>query len=262
MSGGLNFDAEMARRIVAVYETQDAMRRRRAVRDALALLPGESVIDIGTGPGFLAREMADDVGPGGRVYGVDNSEPMLQLARERCAAQRWVRFQSGSAERLPVADADFDVAVSVQVFEYVANVSDAIEEMFRALKPEGRAVVVATDWDSILWHSSDPPRMQRVLDAFAEHCAFSSLPRTLGRKLEQAGFEVQDHRLVPQFNPALDPHTYSYHLLQLAGAFVVGRRGVTKREAAAWAEDLRQLAERAEYFFCLNQFMFVVAKPR
>jgi arsenite methyltransferase len=163
-----------------------------------------------------------------------------------------VRFQSGSAERLPVADAGFDAAVSVQVFEYGANVSRAIEEMFRALKPpRGRrrhAVVVATDWDSILWHSSDPPRMQRVLDAFAEHCAFSSLPRNLGRKLEQAGFEVQDHRLVPQFNPALDPNAHSYHLLQLACAFLAGRRGVTKREAAAWAEDLRQLGERASTF--------------
>lgn len=60
--------------------------------------------------------------------------------------------------------------------------------MFRVLRPGGRAAVVSTDWKSIIWHSSDAGRMEKILAAFAEHCVYADLPRTLGVKLKSAGF--------------------------------------------------------------------------
>lgn len=261
MSTGIVFDRETAERMVAVYRTRDAIRRRQLVLGALQLKPGEHVIDIGTGPGFVALEMADGVGASGRILGVDTSDPMLQLATARCADRAWVAFQPGSATQLPAADASFDVAVSVQVFEYVADVDVAIAEVFRVLKPGGRAVIVATDWDSVLWHTQDPERMRRVFHAFEEHCAFPDLPRTLAPRLRRAGFTEPQSQAMTQFNPGLDPQTYSYHLMQLIAAFVAGRRGVTADEAAAWCDELRQLGASGQYFFCLNQFLFLAAKP-
>lgn len=261
MSSGLDFDAETAKRIERVYETRDAARRRRAVFDALALTSGERVIDIGTGPGFVAREMCAVVAPSGRVLGVDTSEPMLERARARCAAWRFAEFERGDATQLPAKDGTFDAAVSVQVFEYVANVETALGEMHRVLRPGGRAVVVSTDWDSILWHSVNRNRMSRVLAAFDEHCAYSALPRTLGAKLRAAGFEVRAQSVVTQFNPRCDADTYSHHLINLIAAFVVGRKGVTAEEADSWARELRELDEHGDYFFCLNQFLTVVVKP-
>ena len=260
MSAGLNFDAATAQRIERVYETRDAVRRRQAVLAALALAPGEHVIDIGAGPGFVAREMCEIVGPDGRIFGVDTSEPMLERARERCSAWPRAEFELANATSLPVENGGFDAAVSVQVFEYVANVEAALAEMYRALRPGGRAVVVSTDWDSILWHSEDKSRMSRVLAAFEEHCAYSDLPRTLGPKLRRAGFELRAQSVVTQFNAGCDPDTYSHHLIRLISSFVAGRKGVTADEADEWARELRELDERGEYFFCLNQFVTVVAK--
>lgn len=144
-SSGIQFDAETAQRIERVDETSDAARRRRAVLAALELAPGERVIDIGTGPGFVAREACEIVGSGGRVLGVDTSEPMLDLARRRCSSWPYAEFQSGNATQLPAEDGSFDAAVSVQVFEYVANVEMALAEMHRVLRPGGRAVVMSTD---------------------------------------------------------------------------------------------------------------------
>jgi ubiquinone/menaquinone biosynthesis C-methylase UbiE len=261
MSSGIDFDAETTQRIERVYETSDAARRRQAVLAALALASGEHVIDIGTGPGFVAREMCAVVEPDGRIVGVDTSEPMLERARARCAAWRFAEFKRGDATNLPVEDGIFDAAVSVQVFEYVSNVEAALGEMYRVLRPGGRAVVVSTDWDSILWHAPNRNRMSRVLAAFDEHCAYSDLPRTLGTKLRRAGFEVRAQSVVSQFNPRCDADTYSHHLIKLMTSFVVGRKGVTAEEAEAWARELRELDERGEYFFCLNQFATVVTKP-
>lgn len=103
--------------------------------------------------------------------------------------------------------------------------------------------------------------MTRVLAAFDEHCAYSDLPRTLGAKLRGAGFEVRAQSVVTQFNPRCDADTYSHHLIDLIASFVVGRRGVTTEEADGWAHELRELDERGDYFFCLNQFLMVVVKP-
>jgi arsenite methyltransferase len=219
MSTGIVFDRETSRRMSAVYQTSDIVRRRQWVMDALQLQPGEQVIDIGTGPGFLAAQISDAVGPTGRVHGIDVSEPMLQLA-------------------------------------------EAIREALRVLKPGGRAVIVSTDWDSMLWHSEDPERMRRVLLAHEEHSVFSNLPRTLGARMRRAGFADVQPTVLPQFNPVLGPDTYSFHQILLISSFVPGRRGVTAAEVAAWAQELRQLGERGQYFFCVNQYLFQARKPR
>lgn len=186
---------------------------------------------------------------------------MLQLARERCAARTWVRFEAGDATRLPVPDASVDLGVSIQVFEYVANVEAALAEMYRILRPGGRGAIVATDWKTVAWNSSDERRMQRVLSAFAEHCVHQDLPRTLSRRLASIGFEVGRPEVLPQFNPTYDADTYSVLLAAAIASFVAGRAGVTSDEAAAWAADLRRTGEQGNYFFCLNQYLFRVAKP-
>jgi ubiquinone/menaquinone biosynthesis C-methylase UbiE len=258
---GFQFDPVLAQRIEALYKTDDATRRRQAVLNSLELKSGERALDIGTGPGFLAREMAPLVGPAGGIVGIDTSEAMLQLARHRCSGTSWVELQQGDATKLPVPDASFDVAVSVQVFEYIADVMKALSEMNRILRPGGRATVVSTDWDSLVWQSTDKTRMDKVLAAFKEHCALPDLPRTLGTKLRQAGFTLQDQRVIVQFNPSFDANSYSYHAIEIVKAFVPGRRGVTDAEAQLWADELRQLGERGDYFFCLNQFLFFATKP-
>ncbi len=260
MTSMLQFDDEMVRRIEAVYRTEDAIRRRRAIAEALRLQNGERVIDIGTGPGFVACEMADAVGRAGEVLGIDGSEAMLQLARQRCAEKPQVQFKTGDATQLPVPAASFDVAVSIQVYEYVRNVDAALAEMHRVLRPGGRAAIMSTDWKSIVWSAMDESRMQRVLAAWEEHCAYTDLPRHLRQKLVSAGFAITHQQVVPQFNPTYDPNTYSYGLIEIIRAFVAGRNKLTDAEAAEWAEDLRRVGEQGNYFFCLNQYLYVATK--
>jgi arsenite methyltransferase len=132
MSATLQFDEEASRRIEVTYTTPDVVEQRRVVRAALALGPGEKVLDIGSGPGLLAHEMAAEVGALGSVEGIDPSESMLALARERRppdgAAE--IRFVAGDACALPFADASFDAAVATQVYEYVHDMPASLREAF------------------------------------------------------------------------------------------------------------------------------------
>src|SRR3990167_8372110 len=99
------------------------------------------------------------------------SDAMLAMARSRCAGQPWVGFEPADATKLPFPNGAFDVAVSTQVYEYVSDTATALAELNRVLRPGGRALILDTDWDSIVWNTTDRDRMERVLAAWDEHLA-------------------------------------------------------------------------------------------
>jgi len=256
----LRFDEEATKRLLAVYVTPDVIAQREQFVRALAPRPGERVLDVGSGPGFVAGAIAEAVGSTGVVSGVDISEAMLAAARSHCGQRSWVEFHHADATQLPFADDFFDAVISTQVLEYVPDVTAAIAEIHRVVRPGGRIVVVATDWDSIVWHSPNRERMSRILAAWEQHAADSYLPRTLAGRLSRAGFRVESQQVIPLFNPAYDRNTYSNLMIDLIASFVVGRNGITRDEAEAWAGELRQSGERGEYFFSVNRYLFLARR--
>jgi ubiquinone/menaquinone biosynthesis C-methylase UbiE len=257
----LRFDEEAARRLLAVYLTPDVAEQRDEFLRALGARAGERVLDVGSGLGFLAAAIAEAVGPSGAVQGIDVSEPMLAMARSRCARQAWVEFRNADATQLPFPDQEFDAVISTQVLEYVLDVDASLAEMHRVLRPAGRVVLVDTDWDSIVWHSPSRGRMDRVLAAWEGHAVDPRLPRTLSNKLVGAGFRVESRKVLPLLNSSYDPNTYSNRMIDLIAPYVIGRDGITGADADAWARELRQSGERGEYFFSLNRYLFVARKP-
>jgi ubiquinone/menaquinone biosynthesis C-methylase UbiE len=257
----LQFDEEATRQVEAIYTTPDVVAQRRQILQRLNLQPAERVLDIGSGPGFLAQDMAAIVGFSGQLCGIDLSRSMLAMARRRCADQPWAEFREGEAPRLQFPDGSFDVAVSTQVYEYVSDMATALRELYRILRPGGRALILDTDWASIVWHSTNQERMERILAAWDEHLADPYLPRTLAPALKRAGFQLQHREIIPLFNPEYDPNTYSYRVIGLMANFVTGRQGLTRTDVQGWVNDLHELGRRDEYFFSLNRYLFLAVKP-
>jgi arsenite methyltransferase len=260
MSSALQFDDTASRRIEATYVTPDVVVQRSVVRAALDLQPGEDVLDIGSGPGLLACEMATDVAPDGSVCGIDPSDSMLAIARARKTVARTapITFAAGDACTLRFADDSFDVAVATQVYEYVEDIPAALGEAHRVLRPGGRLLILDTDWDSIVWHSTDRERMERVLAAWDEHLVDPYLPRCLTRRLEDAGFAVTQRAAIPLLNAGYDQNTYSAGLIGFIAGFVPGRQGLSDADIAAWSDDL--IALDSDYFFSLNRYLFLAIK--
>jgi demethylmenaquinone methyltransferase/2-methoxy-6-polyprenyl-1,4-benzoquinol methylase len=115
----------------------DARWRRRAAR-AARLAPGGRALDVATGSGKLAAELAR-AAPGVRVTGLDFSPKMLERAR---AAYPEIEFQEGDALHLPFPDSSFDAASIAFGLRNLADPRRGLTEMRRVVKPGGRMVVL------------------------------------------------------------------------------------------------------------------------
>jgi ubiquinone/menaquinone biosynthesis C-methylase UbiE len=253
----LQFDEDAARRFLRLYSTPDVVQQRAEVLALLAARPGERVLDIGSGPGFLVAALADAVGAGGAVRGLDRSAPMNAVARDVIGARTWAGIDDGDAVELPYPDGAFDAAVSTQVYEYVADIPRALAELRRVLRRGGRALVLDTDWDSVVWHAADRERHRRVMAAWEEHLVHPHLPGTLPGHLRRAGLRVTGRHLIPLFDPRLEPDTFSALNMEMIARFVPGRRGVTQEDAEAWLADLRERGAEDDYLFSLNRYCFL-----
>ena len=260
MAEEFSFDGAAARRVEQVYLMPDIIEQRRATRALLALQPGETVLDVGCGPGFLLAEMAGEVGVTGRLSGIDISADMLVLARNRCGEIATIELNEANALSLPFADESFNVIVSTQVYEYVADIAAALREAARALRPGGRLLIVATDWESSVWNNADDARMAQVLEAWREHGADSRLPRSLPKRLRNAGLTLDRVAVIPIINIEYDPNTYSHGMIALMAKFGAGRCGLTEQTLRQWADDLQAHGERGEYFFSVNRYAFIAHK--
>lgn len=105
-----------------------------------ALRPGEHVVDAGSGAGFDCFIAASQVGPGGRVIGIDMLDAMLDKSRASAARMGLsnVEFREGLIEAMPVDDGWADVVISNGVINLCADKRRAFEEIWRVLKPGGR----------------------------------------------------------------------------------------------------------------------------
>ncbi|HEX2376281.1 MAG TPA: methyltransferase domain-containing protein [Gaiellales bacterium] len=146
--------------LVALAVGASGRRLRHAAVRELRLEPGGSVIDICTGTGLTLPYLAAAAGRAGRVVGIDRSPAMLARAGGRAPSPP-VELVEGDATQLPFPDASFDGAISTYGLTAIADVSAALDEMVRVVRPGGRVVIA--DVHFVNWPA--PPAVNRAVTA-------------------------------------------------------------------------------------------------
>jgi demethylmenaquinone methyltransferase/2-methoxy-6-polyprenyl-1,4-benzoquinol methylase len=176
-------------------------RWRERAADLAGASPGDRVLDVATGTGDLAIELARRVAPGGEVVGSDFSEAMLERARRKNRSPQTLSFEWGDALDLSYPDRSFDVATVGFAARNFSDLAAGLREMRRVVRPGGRVVVLEFTTPTRLplsafykvWFDRVVPLLGRISN---DPDAYTYLPnsvkrfpgpRELAREMERAG---------------------------------------------------------------------------
>ena len=256
---GFTFDETTAQQLSMIYLTEDIKEMQRQYRAWFDPRPGEKILDVGCGTGINALAIAKLVAPGGKVVGIDNSEAMLKLARERASAEN-IEYRLMDAEKMDFSENSFDGVVCTQVLGYGADPIPVIRSLLRVIKPTGRVFLAETDWDSLAYSIPDKELQRRVTLAFADHHGDGWVGRRLYHWCQEAGArEVELHPYVIH-NAEYSARKYGGPLSYVIRDYLLRSRKWPEGEVKRWLAQLSQAFDDRTYFFVLTRLVCIIRK--
>lgn len=177
-----------------------------------SLIPGETVVDLGSGGGFDCFLAAKKVGETGRVIGIDMTPSMVSKARRNAETMNCnnVEFRLGEIEHLPVGDNTADIVISNCVINLSPEKDKVFMEAYRILKPGGRMAI-----SDILATAEMPERLKKDLSLYSACIGGAATVETTTALLKQAGFtdikidiNEKSKRLINEYLPGSNAGDY------------------------------------------------------
>jgi len=231
---------------------------KQAIMEQLALSVSATILDVGCGTGQDTLDLAQAVGPQGRVVGIDCSETMLEAARARAAqTQLPVEYVRASATQLPFADASFDACQASLVFGHLREPERALAEMVRVARPGARIVVADGDLDLIAVDIPDRALARKVIHAACDQMVQGWMGRQLPRLFRAAGLSTiwVEGRLMP-----LD---YAFFQMAFRGMLQRAQAAgtVSEEELIRFWKALEQAEQEQHFFARVGGFVVSGQKP-
>lgn len=166
MSGSPKSDRKFQSKAVYTHGHHESVLRshtwRTAANSAAYLLPhlrtGQSILEVGCGPGTITADLAELVAPG-RVTAIETAPAALAVARQAAAERdiKTIDFQVADVHDLPYPDDSFDVVHAHQVLQHLSDPVRALREMRRVCRPDGVVAARDADYEAMTWFPESEP---------------------------------------------------------------------------------------------------------
>ena len=233
--------------------------RHQNLADALPVPRAGAVVDLGCGEGQILAALAARLDAASRLVGVDAKESELVTERAECVV-------ADLDERLPFSEESFDAAVCQNVIECLHDPQAFLVEVGRILKPGGHLLLGHSDFDTLVFSTSDLDLTRRLVHRFCDTVQpwMTVADGTVGRRLvalaRRSPLElvrtfawVGHHTTLERGGPA---HT---------AATLVAQDGRRDPDLAPrvdeWLADLQRQDEAGEFFYSLNDYAVLLRKP-
>src|ERR1041385_989849 len=229
---------------------------------ALDIGEGSRVVDVGCGPGIDTIALARMVGPGGFVTGIDADPAAVAAANEAALAAgvaTFTRHSVGDAAALQLPSAEADACFCERLLQHVsyAQTPRVASELLRIVAPDGRVVVIDTDWATLSIASSDPWLERRVVQELALGFANPYSGRGLPVLLRAAGALSLEVRT---FDLQLGYDSLSFLLATPLRRAIVARR-IGAREAERWSAEMQRAHDYGLFFAHVSMVMVIGRAP-
>lgn len=239
--------------LLAVDAQPDAVALRERSYELLAAKPGDTVLDVGCGGGTAVGEL---LARGVDAIGVDLSEDALTVARR---FHPGARFEQAGAEELPFANDSVDGYRAEKLYHALPDPAAAAREAYRILKPGGRIVLLAQDWDAAIVDADDADLTRTIVLATAAGQPHPRVARRYRALLAEAGFA--DVALEARLMLMTDP-TFALPVLGMMAERAVIAEAVEASAADDWLADQRRRGNENRLVLAMPMFLGAGTKPR
>ncbi|MEJ2423918.1 MAG: methyltransferase domain-containing protein [Candidatus Thiodiazotropha sp.] len=244
------------------YVTSDYLKRvaermrsfKQLTYDHMAINPGDTVLDVGCGPGVDTLPLAERVGERGKVIGIDCDEAMLGEARKAAldaGCQDRVEHRVGSALALPLADDSVAACRAERLLQVVSpdQAESILAEMIRVTRAGGRVVLADTDWASASIDFSDSVLERRLMAFFSQRMRPNGLA---GRRLvglcRDRGMGSVRLDVVAMVQQRLDETPFGNWLVDTA----LQEQVIDQTQGVLWLEELQAREREGRFYACVN----------
>ena len=249
-------------------ETLDAINRSMmfteltsTAHNALNLMDGHKVLDVGCGTGDALKPIIAAVGPTGEVHAVDSSRSMLaELEKRFSGLDVPPSVHLSRAESLPFKTSTFDCVRCERVLIYSSAPTDAISEMVRVLRPGGRVVLAEPDLSTSIPSSTQSTLTTRIIRFSQDDHGSSGIARNCHLHLASCG--IEDIAISTVVSTLRDFGTW-------ADAFRIDAMlerqindgNISASEASAWLDEMKALGQQGLFFWSVTSFVVSGSKP-
>ena len=223
--------------------------------DEMLIKPGDRVLDVGCGPGIDVVQLTKCVSESGKVFGVDHDQDMINDAESLAKSQNVlenVEFQAHDVVTLPFESNYFDSCRSERVFMHLPDPLATLREMHRVTKPNGRVVVIDSDWSSLSIDCELTDIENKLLQFYRDKVLISGYAgRSLFRFFRELGFSNIKIQIFPLFTSDMDVFSQLVRREAVENQ-AIEENVISKDELGLWRKQLRQAHEKNNFFGSMN----------
>jgi ubiquinone/menaquinone biosynthesis C-methylase UbiE len=234
----------------------DIIEQWRYYFSVLQPKPGDTIIDIGCNTGDADFRLIKEYPEVKKVVGIDNNENRIKAALGKWQKEGnpvYLEFRLADAMELPFPDNYFNRGFCVDTLEWIKDPHIALQEMRRVIKPGGIFVVIHSDFDTQIFHTSDKQLNRKIVHAFSDSGPNGQIGRELVGLCREAGFTNAHPSIYALINTEWKSNLYAYKVAHMMVEWPMPTSDVSKNELNSWLEDIETQNSLGRFFYSINR---------
>lgn len=231
--------------------------------DSMNIDAAVTVLDLGCGTGFAAREIAKRSGFAGNIIGIDISSRLIEQATKLADAEglyQSVQFQVGDSRSLDLGDNAFDAVIAHTLISHLPDPATLIEEMKRLVKPGGYIGIFDGDYASLTFSHPDPEQGRAMDDLIINSIVTQPrILRQLPLLIATAGLEFE--KAFSYVMSDIGEADFWASSLESMRKLLPAAKAMSVEEADAWADARIQESADGTFFASSNYYSYILRKP-